>query len=45
LHEAAVTLLNRRSNQALQPTAARPDTSVSIHESAFTPSMPRPRQR
>jgi hypothetical protein len=33
------------SNQALQLTAARRDDLVSIHESPFTPSIPRFRQR
>jgi len=35
----------KSSNQTLQLTAARPDKSVSIHESAFTPHIPRFRQR
>lgn len=35
----------KSSNQALQPTAARRDKPLSIHEPPFIPSIPRPRQR
>jgi uncharacterized membrane protein (DUF485 family) len=36
---------SKSSNQSLQPTADRPDDLPSIHETAFTPKMPRFRQR
>ncbi len=35
----------KSSNQAMQLTAGRSESHVTIHESAFRPSMPRPRQR
>jgi hypothetical protein len=35
----------KSSNQAMQLTAGRSESHVSIHESAFRPAMPRPRQR
>jgi hypothetical protein len=36
---------SKSSNQPLQPTAARRDDPVSIHEPPFNPSFPRARQR
>lgn len=36
---------SKSSNQPLQPTAARRDDPVSIHEPPFNPSFPRFRQR
>jgi hypothetical protein len=35
----------KSSNQAMQLTAGRSESEVSIHERAFRPAMPRPRQR
>jgi len=35
----------KSSNQAMQLTAGRSESNVTIHESAFRPAMPRPRQR
>jgi hypothetical protein len=35
----------KSSNQAMQLTAGRSEPHVSVHESAFRPTMPRPRQR
>ena len=35
----------KSSNQSMQLTAGRPEAQVSVHESAFRPAMPRPRQR
>jgi hypothetical protein len=35
----------KSSNQAMQLTAGRPEAQVSVHESAFRPAMPPPRQR
>jgi uncharacterized membrane protein (DUF485 family) len=36
---------NKSSNQAMQLTAGRSESSVSVHESTFRPAMFRPRQR
>jgi hypothetical protein len=35
----------KSSNQAMQLTAGRPEPNVTVHESAFRPATPRPRQR